>query len=644
MSKTKFVALAAVAFAFAFAVSTAFAATWDFGSSTIKKGSSGTYAMNAQTALNACNNAGLTVDGHFGAHSVAALVAFQASKGLTADGKAGNATKAALNNCGSTSTTSTTTTTPGSTTTTTTPANNSGAPLSINQAQAQSGYYNTSVGVGQTDKQVANIRLVTGAGGAGNLTGVNLSFYNMKGSTDYQFTKYVQSVGVWLNGTKVGTITANQFSQYNSIFSAFVPVSGAILNANTTNNLVISVTALPTIDSVNFGAQWGIDLTSIRYSDSTGVFTYNPGAVFGSVLSSSSTTSTQNTYFTFQSAATAQSIKLTVTRDVGDSNDSVVVGSAGSNTQNVKVAMIDLNAQGDTINLRRLPVTLSVAGSASIPSNIVNTVRLYDASGNQLDSQPVVVTTVGGAQTITFQNLNVNIPVNSTSVFTVKADFNTVNGTTFPAGESAAVSVSSSNVGNIQAYDSGNNQLTNASTVTLTGSTQGNNVSMYVNGINVTSNGTPSVNVAQPGGTQSHSLVTYTIPFSVTAFGNVAYLPSVAAAATSASAANAIQFCVDATTACAAAGTGVIQYSGNDTFLANNAGGTYQLPIGQTKNFNLIITYAPSSAIATRAQLLNVNWGTPNVASPVTASDLTFSTYTSGISSQAFKTSVVSAQ
>ena len=76
MSKTqKFVALAAVAFAFAFAVSTAFAATWDFGTSTVKSGSTGTYAMNVQTALNACNNAGLTVDGHFGPHSAAAATA-----------------------------------------------------------------------------------------------------------------------------------------------------------------------------------------------------------------------------------------------------------------------------------------------------------------------------------------------------------------------------------------------------------------------------------------------------------------------------------------------------------------------------------------------------------------------------------------
>jgi peptidoglycan hydrolase-like protein with peptidoglycan-binding domain len=305
--------------------------------------------MNVQAALNACNNAGLTVDGRFGTKSAAAAMAFQASKGLGADGKVGAMTKAALNSCGAPSNPSNPI-----------PSNPSGAPLSINSAQAVSGYVNTQVGVGQVDKPVANIRLVTGAGGAGNLTSLNVSFYNGASGTDYQFTKYAQSVSVWLNGVKVGTLNSSDFSQYNSIFSAFIPVSGAILNANSTNNIVLAVTALPTIDSSNMnGDLWGVDVTSIRYSDASGVFTYNPSAIFGSTLSTSTTITSQNTYFSFAPASTAQSIKLTVTKNIGDSNDSVVVGQTSANTLGVTVAKIDLNAQGDTINLRRLPVTLA---------------------------------------------------------------------------------------------------------------------------------------------------------------------------------------------------------------------------------------------------------------------------------------------
>lgn len=644
----KFIAVAAFAFAFAFAFSAS--AAWDFGSATVKKGSTGMYASNVQTALNTCNNAGLVVDGNFGTMSANAAKAFQASKGLTADGYVGNMTKAALNSCSTMPTPSMSLCPNGMTLASNctmspsgTQTNNSGAPLSINSVSSVSGYLNTSVGVGTVDKQIANARLVTGAGGAGNLTGLNLSFYNTGTSSDYQFTKYAQSVSIWLNGTKVGTLPASQFSQYNSVFSAFVPVSGAILNANSTNNIVIGVTALPVIDSQylssgSYPATWMVDATSIRYSDSTGVFTYTPSALFSSASGITSfTTVNANTYFKFASAASAQSIKLTVTKNLGDSNDSVVVGSSSANTNGVVLAKIDLNAQGDTINLRRFPVTLATAsGTANQLYSIVNTLRLYDANGTQLDSQSVV--SGAGAQTVTFQNLNVNVPVNTTQTFTVKGDFNSVS--SFTAGDGVSVSVSSTNVNNgLQAYDSGNNTLS-GSTV-LTGSTSGNVVSMYVNGVNVTTWGTPTINVAAAGGAQTHSTVTYTIPFAVTAFGAVAYIPSTAGLAATALATNKIQYCVDATTACSAATgpTGVIVYAGSDTYSANTTNGNFQIPIGQTKNFNLIITYQPASAISTRASLVNVNWATTDIQG---ASG--WSTYTSGLSANAYKTPYAAAQ
>jgi hypothetical protein len=508
------------------------------------------------------------------------------------------------------------------------PANNSSAPLSINNVSAVSGNLNTSVGVGQVDKPIANVRMVTGAGGSANLTGLNISFFNF-GTGDYQFTKYASSVGVWLNGAKVGSLDAGQFAQYNSVYSAYVPVTGATLTANSTNNIVISVTALPVIDSNNMsGDVWGLDVTSIRYSDTTGVFTYTPSNIFGNAPLSGTTYSSSNTYFSFSSAASAQSIKLTVTKNLSDSNDSVVSGSASANTNGVQLAKIDLNAQGSAINVRRLPVTLSVGGGATIPSSVVNTLRLYDASGVQLDSQAIA--SGSGDQTITFQNLNLNVATGTTTTLTIKGDFNTVGTAGFPAGSYAQVSAATGNVSNIQAYDSGSNVLSGSTY--LTGSTTGSKVYVYVNGISVSSTGAATTNVGNPGGANTHTFVTYTIPFSVTAFGSTAYVPTVAAAATSASAAQAIQFCIDATTACAAAGTGTVYYTGNDTITTAN--GNFQVPVGQTKNFSLVVTYQPASAITTRATLINVNWS----ASDATAYTGSWNTYTAGLNSNAFKT------
>jgi peptidoglycan hydrolase-like protein with peptidoglycan-binding domain len=62
----------------------------------IKSGSTGEGAKWVQWYLNKKSSAGLTVDGIFGAKSVAALKKFQTSAGLTADGVCGAATRTAL--------------------------------------------------------------------------------------------------------------------------------------------------------------------------------------------------------------------------------------------------------------------------------------------------------------------------------------------------------------------------------------------------------------------------------------------------------------------------------------------------------------------------------------------------------------------
>jgi hypothetical protein len=171
---------------------------------------------------------------------------------------------------------------------------------------------------------------------------------------------------------------------------------------------------------------------------------------------------------------------------------------------------------------------------------------------------------------------------------------------------------------------------TSDSTFTINGPTQ--------SGITIGSVGTPTIQVAQPGGSQTHSMVTYIIPFSVTAFGQTAYIPANAQAVTIASPTNKIQFCVDATTACAAAGNAIINYTGSNPVMPT-ANGNYQIPNGQTMNFQLIATYVPSSAISTRASLLNVNWANADLSGTSG-----WSTYAQGLNTNSFRTPYAAAQ
>jgi peptidoglycan hydrolase-like protein with peptidoglycan-binding domain len=650
----------------------------------VKKSSGVTTVMALQQFLNWSLGLNLSVDGQWGAKTTAAVKLFQSKNGLTPDGvfgamsaaKAmslqanqgngngnGNGNGSMSGNfppgCVSASGFSTVSGQPCSSTN----SNNSGSgcpagaiynpmtgalctgstpvvtsgPLSINNVSAVSGFNATSVGVGQTDKIVGDMRIVTGAGGTGTLTGLNVSFYN-RGTGDYQFTKYVQNVSIWLNNTKVGSMPASQFSQYNSVYSAFVPVNG-VLASNTTNDLKISVDALPVIDTANMTADlWVVDVTSLRYTDSTGSFNYSPSNIFGNstYMSGTGAVSNSTANFQFASAASAQNIKLTVTRDTTDATDRIVSGSVSSNTNLQTLAVVDLYAQGSDITVRRLPVDIAVGGGATTPTNVVNTLRLFDANGNQLDSESVP--TGSTPVTVTFQNFNLIVKAGTTLALTVKGDFNTVDGSTLAAGAYAQVNVSSTDVGNIQAYDQGSNVISGSTY--LTGSTTGAKVYIYVNGISVTATSQPTGTYAPPGGGQTHGTLTFNIPFSVTAFGSIAYMPSTAAVVTSgtvnaptASAAANVQFAVDNGSALLSGATGSIRYTGSDTMVVDS-NGNYVIPVGQTKNFVLTVTYAPTTAGSFSAQLVNVNWNT-------TDSSVTYSTFTAGLNSNMFRTSPV---
>jgi len=693
MSKfTKFIVGASVALALAITATTATHAAY-MHNGTLKIGSNGSQVLALQQTLN-LTSCKVSVSGagspgmettHFGPATRAAVKCFQAANGIITTGQVGPLTGAKLAavtgstvvntglpaGCASTSGYSTVSGAPCSGTPSTTvypagcvssvgyssttgvscatgtpsPVVSTSGPFSINSVTPVSGYLATQVGVGAQDKIIGDLRIVSGAGGSGNLTGVNVAFYN-RGNGDYQFIKYASSVSIWLNGVKVGTLPATSFTQYNSQYSAFIPVSGAVLNPSTTNDLQLSVSALPVIDSANLGSTantWAYELQTLRYTDSSGSFSYTvpSGSQFdnGTITG----TGTLQASAVFANASSANSITLTVSKDANDYNDHVVSGSVGSTTQNVTLATLDLAARGSAVSINRLPVTINVANNAtgiaaSGAASVVNTLRLYNSAGAIIDSETVPAVANATSAVVTFQNLNMSIPAGSTNVLTIKGDLNAVNGTSLVAGATARVDATAANVAAIQAYDQNNNVLNNNTQNILIGSTTGSTVTFYVNGIQVASTAAGTASASGAGGAQSHSVLSFTIPFSVTAFGQQAYVPSLAASATvGTGTAQAIQFCVDnASGTCQAVGTGVITYNGSDG-LTPDTNGNYVIPAGQTKNFTLQITYTANGAASYRASLLNVTWSNSDVTSG-------FNTFTAGLNSNVFKTNYVAAQ
>jgi hypothetical protein len=331
------------------------------------------------------------------------------------------------------------------------------------------------------------------------------------------------------------------------------------------------------------------------------------------------------------------STTLTVAKDPNDAPSHTVSASSTGPIQNVTLGIIDLTSAGSNSTLSSLPVTLNVVnnGSASTDAGaVVNILRLYNSSGMQIDSEVVPMT---AKPQIVFHNFpTLTIAANSTQVFTVKGDIQPIDGTLVKNGASATITV---NVKAIKAVDANDKAIV---PVNLLGASVGPIVHFSIAGISVAPNGTPSNTYYNPGGAQTNGILTMTIPFSVTAFGSTSYVPSQAKFVTSGTVANPtaingpyIEYAIDNGSSLQSVSTATVTYTGSDG-LAVDSKGNYQIPVGQTKNFNLVITSTPTITGSYRAQLVSVN---NNLTDSATA----YSTYTVGLNAATFKTGYVTA-
>jgi peptidoglycan hydrolase-like protein with peptidoglycan-binding domain len=550
-------------------VGTVVSASYDFGPTTLKVGSTGDYVKTLQTVV------GATADGNFGPLTKAAVMAWQANNGLVADGLFGNLSKAKAN-LGLGGTTGDVAGCPagalfnsltGASCTTSLPAGCTAGALfssttglscastpvvtgltgtygTISSMTQLSQYSGEEVGAGQSDVKVAGSDIKASKDGDIQLTAMKIYFDstgNDSGDSD-RIIDYVSSVSVWLGSTEVATADTADFARISTgVYSMTVPLTGAIVKADTTSKLYLTVDVVSNLDSGDIAGatEWSIAIENIRYVDGSGVTTTDTASIPAN-MDYDTAGNGVNIEFVSYSSASDTELKIS---DNTTPVAQVVKVSTSANTDNVALLKGKLQVKGTSdVWLDALPITLTSTGAGdyyidAIANSVTLTIdgkEFTESLGTNCVAEANFSTAgdcgVSGTEGVMFDNLDLTIPAGTTINFSVSADINDIENsgtaaTDFDEGDTLVASLTTAGRAYIVAENEEGEQLTNSTE--MTGSLTGKAQAFRSSGIQVALVST-SATVSHLGdaanvGTDADQ-GTYTVKFSVTAFGSDAYV------------------------------------------------------------------------------------------------------------------------
>lgn len=615
--------LAAAATILAFAATAGAYVASDFGSVTLKVGSSGTAVSNLQGALNNCSGLSLSTDGKFGQKTRAAVVAFQQSSNLTADGLVGMKTKMALSSCG------TVVTVPPSTGTcpagftclpnsgTTTPSSAEG--YLADQASDSTNRVST-VYESEMDRVIGGFR-VTARLADQKVERVQFTLRNTDTSSSANLAKYISGASLWYGSTKIGSMSVSDASRSNSDDTYTFNFTGlnSVVAKDQIGRFYVSVNVNGSLDSTDTtNSNWTLTFpaSSVRATSPNGVYqSYDPST--GGAVSF--------TGIRFGKFS-ANGVKAEVSLSTNNPKAGVIAVSNTSATNSQELLRFRIKATNSNLTLRKIPVQVTITSdtSADNVSDILNTLKLmsgsntvdsvdgsagYGVSGGAIDtSDTSCVAASDDTCGYLFSNLSSpynTISAGTTAEFSVVADLKQVTGN-YTEGATIVASVANADallVANFSVQDSNGDQLTAGSTY-RTGSGVGEVMTLRVNGVTVVM-GTPSYSTTTRGGNGSGASdpvrVTYSIPLTITSFGQTLYMGQIAAydsdAAGTGTSAEAVAFGFNSAAAPAtlissgALGTNLnfetATISSSDASIESNG---YRLDAGSAKHFTLNVT------------------------------------------------------
>ncbi len=546
---------------------------------------------------------GAVADGKAGPKTMAAIATWQAANGLTADGKFGPASAAKANG-GSVSTGGTVALCPNGMTLASncatapgTTGGSTGGTLAgmfgnISTITQLSQYSNEEVGGGQDGVKVMGFDVEASNDGDIKMTSLKLTFDNTgnsSGDSD-RLSDYLDTVTVMMGSTKVGSSSADDFTKDSAgIYSKTIQLDNAVVKADQKVSFYVAVDAISNFDSEDINSDsMTVGLVNIRYMDGSGVTTTDSDTAPSAIEYNTAGDGVAISFVTYSSAADTE-LKFS-TDNTPDA--ALVEVDSSENTDNVSMLKGKIEVEGDSdVWLDEMPFTVTATGDS--PSATTGNVTLTIDGKTFTES---VTTTGASSATITFDDLDLTLAAGKTVKFAVTADVNDIEdtgaaSTDFDEADQLTVSFTTTNRASVVAENEQGDPLTDSTE--MTGSATGNAMTFRTEGVNVVM-GTPTLTETndQNGNTTS---VGYSIPVSVTAFGDTLYIGQSASLATGVAASKAFNVVLELDSAQdtenTSATTSITFTTSSGATVESNG---FRLDEGETENFvvNVNVTAA----------------------------------------------------
>lgn len=402
--KSKIFAVAAFAFAFAFAFSASAVTPAEIytpasgflrvGSGMGAKAYQMSNVMAAQTALNACLNTNIAVDGKYGPITAQTFKNFQISKSLKIDGVIGNETATALAACsGGTSTTPST----GSTT--------------LSGGAGDLSYSSTSTGLKSDVKEGSEEKVLAtkleADGSDISISSIKVELQNNSGNGSTRLEKYIDEVVVMLGSKEVGSVDGDEFSKDGTNYSKSIALSSAVVKEDMKENLFVVVKTLSTVDDDT--AEFDGVITQVRWMDAT-------GAIFSDSDSDGSDYGTGAAKtFGFDEASVDDDISIKSSSSNPDAATLLVDADNESDEHLIGVFKLDVDEDSSDITVYEFPILVTFTASG-------NTTDDADADNAENIISEIRVTVDGEEFTATLEDSEVTNGA-GTAVYVIDDEF-----------------------------------------------------------------------------------------------------------------------------------------------------------------------------------------------------------------------------